>query len=281
MAAVPEVTLTVTLQDFTGDDVSNGALIITLCGFGQTLPRIEGTSMIARPGPLTFKLAAGTSEGISLWGNDQITPLAFDGSPLTYYSIALVDNKNNIVQSGIYQFIGEQTIDLSDAPQLFSQPSYPFFVDDARPSGVIDGINSVFELPSSPLPPASLELYKNGDLMNRGSDYTLMEWFITYSGIAIPEPGDTHIAFYRSKATSFVAPVPVNFADDVGVTGVINGVNRVFTLPSVPNPASSLKFFYNGQLFNQGTDYILTGNQVNYLNFAPQPGDTHEAFYRD
>jgi hypothetical protein len=123
--ATPNITLTVTLDDFTGAAVAGGALIIALCGYGQTLPKVTGTAMIASVGPTKFTLTSGVSVGIALWGNDQLQP-QYEGTPLTYYSIALVDAKNNTIQYGIYQFTGGPlTIDLSNATQLSVAPLQP------------------------------------------------------------------------------------------------------------------------------------------------------------
>lgn len=116
MPTSPGVTLTVTLQDVTGIDVDNGSLVIRLCGFGQSLPRIAGTSMLAKV-TMKIPLATGISAGINLFGNDQITPAG------TYYAIEVIDANKNIVQAGIYQFTSGQDIDLSNATQIVNQPS--------------------------------------------------------------------------------------------------------------------------------------------------------------
>jgi hypothetical protein len=110
----PAITLTATLQDNTGANDAGAALLIVLCGYGQTLPKIAGTSMIAK---ITNKVAA-TAGTVStlLWGNDVITPAG------TYYSISVLDDKSNVVQAGIYQFTGSGTKDLSSQTQLLAQP---------------------------------------------------------------------------------------------------------------------------------------------------------------
>ena len=61
-------------------------------------------------------LFEGTLISVPLWGNDVISPSG------TYYEIAVIDTLGNVVQSGIYQFTGTQTIDLSNATQI-TQPS--------------------------------------------------------------------------------------------------------------------------------------------------------------
>lgn len=113
----PQITLTATLHDQTGKPLPKAQLIITLCGYGPTLPCVIGTSMLCQVGPVEYTLLDGTTDsGIPLWGNDVITPAG------TFYSVQIVDNKKNVVQAGVYQFTGSGTIDLSNAPQILPGP---------------------------------------------------------------------------------------------------------------------------------------------------------------
>lgn len=202
MAVLPGVTLSVTLNDLTGNAVLNGSLIITLCGYGQSLPRIAGTSMIAAT-KMSFALANGTNAGIKLWGNDQITPAN------TFYSVQVLDANRNIVQAGIYQFNSGAAIDLSTAAQV-TQPNPPapvppgnFFADGIVPTGIIDGNNAIFTLPETPSPAASLKLYKNGVRLTLGVAYSLDGAQITYDAGYIPQPAqggnpsDSHVCDFR------------------------------------------------------------------------------------
>lgn len=119
--ATPNITLTCTLHDISGNPVTRGTVTIVLFGFGAVLPMIAGTSMLAKVGPVQYSLADGTFDtGLKLWGNDQITPLL-----QTYYCITIEDEKKNIVQSGIYQFTGTGTIDLSNAQQVSADIGVP------------------------------------------------------------------------------------------------------------------------------------------------------------
>jgi hypothetical protein len=126
----PGITLTATLQDLSGIADVGSALIITLCGFGQSLPRIAGTSMLARIGPRKYTFATGIAS-IPLWGNDVIAPSN------TYYSVAVMDDKNNVVQCGAYKFTGTGTQDLSTATQIIPPPPTP---PPPGPNGVITEI---------------------------------------------------------------------------------------------------------------------------------------------
>ena len=117
----PQITLKATLLDFSGVAIGSATnpakLRIALCGYGQALPNVAGVGNIAKvaswPSDILFE---GTLISVPLWGNDVISPSG------TYYEIAVIDTLGNVVQSGIYQFTGTQTIDLSNAVQI-TQPS--------------------------------------------------------------------------------------------------------------------------------------------------------------
>lgn len=119
MPLTPQITLTATLQDVSGTPagttIAPAVLRIALCGFGLTLPCIAGTSNVAQVGPEDF-YDEGDGVSVQLWGNDVIIPLG------TYYAITLLDGDGNILQCGAYRFIGSQTIDLSNAPQIYPAP---------------------------------------------------------------------------------------------------------------------------------------------------------------
>lgn len=145
------------------------------------------------------------------------------------------------------------------------------FIDNQTPSGAINGSNTSFALTNTPLPAASMNLSLNGDLLRRGTDYTLSGNVITMS--VAPSTGDNLIAFYRA------APIVVSFADNVIPTGTIDGVNVTFALPQTPNPSSSLKLSLNGNRLRPTTDYSLSGATITYVN-PPSSGDNHYADYR-
>lgn len=69
------------------------------------------------------------------------------------------------------------------------------FVDLVTPVGLIDGVNKVFVLPSTPT--AGLHLYVNGILQNPGigNDYTASLATITFS--IAPSTASTILASYR------------------------------------------------------------------------------------
>lgn len=124
MPLTPQITLTFDLMDYSGQEIGTSIqpayLRIILAGFGAVLPRISGTAMIGKvtswPGDIPY-IGAGPQQ-VMLWGNDVITPLG------TYYCISVLDDKRNIIQSGVYQFMGTQTIALSAATQVAPSPGW-------------------------------------------------------------------------------------------------------------------------------------------------------------
>ena len=69
------------------------------------------------------------------------------------------------------------------------------FSDNETPSGAINGSNTNFTWANAPSPPASLRMYKNGDLQVQGSDYT--QSGVTSAFVTAPSVGDTLVGFYR------------------------------------------------------------------------------------
>jgi hypothetical protein len=146
MPATPNITLTATLLDYSGNTIGTSAqpawLRIALCGFGGVLPAIAGTGNITKITSWFVDIPfTGTALSVKLWGNDQISPSG------TYYAISLLDTQKNVLQTGIYQFTGTQTIDLSNAPQIV-QPPVPqiFNLVTLATAGSVPG--SVFTVPT-------------------------------------------------------------------------------------------------------------------------------------
>ena len=75
----------------------------------------------------------------------------------------------------------------------------PTFVDGDSPSGIVDGSNATFALAAVPAPSSSLSVYRNGVLQKPGVDYTATGNSIQFAAGAIPQPGDTLLASYRTS----------------------------------------------------------------------------------
>lgn len=64
----------------------------------------------------------------------------------------------------------------------------------------MDGVNTSFTLANAPSPVSSLYLYRNGLLLEAGTDYTLSGSGIQFVSAATPQPGDSLLASYRTAA---------------------------------------------------------------------------------
>ena len=74
----------------------------------------------------------------------------------------------------------------------------PAFVDREVPKGSINGINLVFSLLFAPTPSSSLQLFRNGLLLQLSTDYSVTAAVVTFVSPALaPQPGDTLTASYR------------------------------------------------------------------------------------
>jgi hypothetical protein len=71
------------------------------------------------------------------------------------------------------------------------------FVDQAIPTGTLNGVNTTFTLSQSPSPSASLTVFRNGLLMSAGVDYTLAGTTITFASASVPQTGDLLLCSYR------------------------------------------------------------------------------------
>jgi hypothetical protein len=60
-------------------------------------------------------------------------------------------------------------------------------------------------------------------------------------------------------------------------SGTVNGVNTIFTLQNIPNPASTLQLYWNGVLQTQGIDYTLSGLTITF--FVAPPTGSLVAYY--
>jgi hypothetical protein len=107
MPVTPQITVTGTLADIFGSALTKGTLVFMLCGYGPFIPRIAGTAFIAQTAPKKKAVDGAGAFSITLWGNDVITPLG------TFYTVQLLDDNGNVIQTNAYRFTGAGTIDLS------------------------------------------------------------------------------------------------------------------------------------------------------------------------
>lgn len=186
--ATPQITLTANLLDYSGVQIGTAArpayLRVQLCGFGQSLPRVAGTGMLARvasnPQDIPY---TGAQISVKLFGNDAITPAG------TFYAISVLDSNQNVIQAGPYLLNGSGTFDLSSLPPVLlpgqvSQTISATFAavpSIAQATGTVDGTNTSFSFsaPSSPSP--LISVYAGGVFYSAtGGDFTL-----TYTGSGV------------------------------------------------------------------------------------------------
>jgi hypothetical protein len=151
------------------------------------------------------------------------------------------------------------------------------YSDAEVPSGSVNGTNATFTLANAPNPAASLQLVKNGQVLQAGGfDYTLSGSTITFVTTTIPSTGDLLQAWYRYTGSS----ASFNYSDAEVPSGTINGTNASFSLMHTP-AGSSLYLTRNGLVQKVSVDYTLSGSTITFLTVAiPGTGETLQAWYR-
>jgi hypothetical protein len=263
MPLTPQITLTVDLKDFSGDELgslANPAFIrIGLCSFGPSLPRIPGTAMVGKvaswPADIPY---VGTPQNIKLWGNDVIVPAG------TYYMISVLDPNRNVIQSGIYQFTGTTTIALSDAPQLSEPPHQLAGLQDFEVLAIASG--TTITLPGVPMPGSPVFVYRGGILLSKNAgDYTL------------PDGSTTLTLAYESGDVIRVVFWVSTFSGAQVFELVAGAAGSSVTLPATPIPGSPVLVFRSGILLSTlKGDYTVVGQLV---NLTYEAGDVVKIFF--
>lgn len=94
---------------------------------------------------------------------------------------------------------------------------------------------------------------------------------------------DTATAPPTLKAPGGGSGTTPTFVDLVALAGNVDGVNAFFTLPSIPNPATSLEVVVNGLIYKPGVDFTLAtgGSTITFTATSiPQVGSILMASYR-
>jgi lysophospholipase L1-like esterase len=84
------------------------------------------------------------------------------------------------------------------------------FVDKETPFGTINGTNVMFTLVSTPTPPASLSVYRNGIFQTAGTDFVLSGNSIQFAASSTPQPGDQLTASYRVGGNGMAPTLQIN-----------------------------------------------------------------------
>lgn len=101
---------------------------------------------------------------------------------------------------------------------------------------------------------------------------------------SVPAPGlppsDTLPPLDGGGGTGGAPSVTGNTVYNETPGGLINGLNRTYTLTRAPSPQGSLLLYRNGLLQKRGDDYVFSGPTRIQFNFlAPAVGDTLLASY--
>lgn len=133
----------------------------------------------------------------------------------------------------------------------------------------MDGVYKIFTLPDVPFGD-SLELYRDGRLLQDGIDYTVVDDVITF--VVGPAVANV-LAFYRkSDAGSTI------FVEHEIPSGVADGVNTEFILWSSFVVPGSLRVYVDGTLYSLDR-YKLVSPYVRFF-VPPQAGSSVRVYYR-
>lgn len=141
MPTTPQITLTANLETILAGAETAGYLEITLCGYGPVIPSVPGTCLLADGGvPQRIGPQQGSTPlSILLYGNDVIQPAG------TFYSIAVLDQNQNIVQANNYSLTGSGSQDLSSLTPMTAPYGFPISgLRYLQCSGSLIGGNRVF-----------------------------------------------------------------------------------------------------------------------------------------
>jgi hypothetical protein len=182
----------------------------SVSGNSSDCVHVDGTSGACGTGSSSITLNTGFVDNEFPSGNANGSNLTFMLSQAPSPTLSLSLHRNGIaLRQGVDYSLSGSTITFiaAAAPQsgdvltafyrVTGASTTVSFADAEVPAGTLDGVNTAFTVAFSPNPVGSLQLYKNGVLLNPGTDYSLSGASVTFLGNAIPHPGDKLQAFYR------------------------------------------------------------------------------------
>ena len=211
--SISQVTgLTATLNAINGSLISLSTtannVSTTVSGLSSAVATLTALVNGMAQGTISTAFSDGESPSGAMNGTNAVFTLANSPSPTAALSlyrngVLLSNGADYSLNGATVTFVSTQVPQSNDVVQAFyrvagSGPA-PLFIDDQTPQGTVDGANTIFSLSSPPLPLLSLRLYKNGDLLQQNTDYTLSGTTITFASTRVtPQPGDALLAFYRT-----------------------------------------------------------------------------------
>jgi hypothetical protein len=194
------VTVNANFENLTGG--GTGYVVISLINFGNNVPRVSGTGVIINP---VYQSDPGSDFSTSLYGNDAITPSN------TYYQVDFYTG-TNFISTGIYQFTGSGTYDLSQTSPITVTPTLPLgyatpiiYPSLVATAGVVNGMNPTFTFTAPGSPSPTIMVFAGGVFQTEGggNDYTYTysgsnTWTITFNSGSIPSTGPVVVQIFTS-----------------------------------------------------------------------------------
>lgn len=141
------------------------------------------------------------------------------------------------------------------------------------PSGLVDGSNDTFTLPSAIKTGSAALVVLNGLKVPIGQ-VTVTGTSVVFSGPSIPQPGQLPQVLYISDTINTMTS-----AQEVP-SGLVNGLNDTFVIAGTPANAASILVFVDGKKANV-SEWSLSGSQtvVFVSGSIPQIGQSVEVWY--
>lgn len=183
----------------------------SVAGTGSDCVHVDGTSgpcgtsggTTPTPAPTVTFVDSETPSGVQNGINANFTlsaaPSPASSLRLFRNGILLAQTLDYTVSGNLVTMLGTNTPKQNDIVQAWYRSSGTLvsIVDAETPAGTVNGLNATFTLASTPVPAASLQLYRNGILLKSGLDYNLTANSVTFVPVAVPRLGDVVQASYR------------------------------------------------------------------------------------
>ena len=206
-----------------------------------------------RIGTVSGGLASGLGGGVATT-ESQVTNLVSDlnarpikGPGFGTNAVAVVD-QNGQIETVVGNAGDCVFVDGTTGP--CSNVVLPSFVTAEIPGGTVDGNNGTFTLANAPSG-TSLMLFRNGLLLQSGTDYSLNGTTIQFAATAIPQPQDSLAAEYRIDSGLGSSAI----SDGGSGTGAGTGVNGCGAVGAASKGAA-----YSVQASDNGYLLIQTAN---------------------
>ncbi len=225
--SAPQVTTVIGIGDITG--LQNALNVRPVLGTSFGVSRaavIDATGAInAAPGNVSDCLhvdgssapCGGVAAGATAFADAEVPAGTLDGSNATFSlsnvpspasSLALFRNGLLLTQGADYKvslntiaFQAGATPQPGDILSAYYRRGADLpgvgFIDQEAPAGAINGVNTTFTVSKTPVPSASLAVYRNGLRMASGIDYTVSGSTLTFLSASVPQTSDTLTCSYR------------------------------------------------------------------------------------